>query len=370
MALKIVPCDHAGVEIHGVQLRNVSDKEFSLIRDQFLEHGVVFFRDQSLTPEEHIEFARRFGPINVNRFFAKVEGYPEIAQVLKEKDQEQAIGESFHTDHSYDAEPALGSVLVAREVPDVGGATMFVDMHKAYESLPRALKTRIEHLNAIHTSKHVFGGALALKAKGRLGNAAAATQAVMHPVVITHPDSGHKVLFVNPNFTLHFEGMTVAESRPLLEELYRHAARPEHLHRFSWKQGSVALWDNRATWHCAMNDYDGQRRLMHRVTIGGGKLSELNEPDRLASLQLADDSAEVEYNPQDALNLALKEQALGISNAAEVSSQMALWWNLGSTFFCAEIPDAIRRRVARVQSLLRSLTAARDFEILSQMGAS
>jgi taurine dioxygenase len=323
MALKIVPCDHAGVEIHGAQLRNLSDKEFSLIREQFLEHGVVFFRDQSLTPDEHIEFARRFGPINVNRFFARVEGYPEIAQVLKEKDQEVAIGESFHTDHSYDAEPALGSVLVAREVPEVGGDTMFVDMHKAYESLPRALKTRIEHLNAIHSSRHVFGK-LGTALKGRLENAAAATQVVLHPVVITHPDSGRKVLFVNPNFTLHFEGMTVAESRPLLEELYRHAARPEHLHRFSWKQGSVALWDNRATWHCAMNDYHGQRRLMHRVTIEGGKLSELNEPDRLASLHLAEDSAEVRYNPQDALNLALKEQALGRSNAAVSNLDQAL----------------------------------------------
>jgi len=136
------------------------------------------------------------------------------------------------------------------------------------------------------------------------------TQVAVHPVVLTHPESGRKVLYVNPTFTLHFEGMTVAESRPLLEYLYCHAAQQQHLHRFHWRAGSVAVWDNRATWHCAVNDYHGQRRVMHRVTVEGGKLSELNSPDRQAAVKLAVDARNVQYNPNDRLNQALKRQAL------------------------------------------------------------
>jgi taurine dioxygenase len=310
MTLEVVPCEHAGVEIRGVQLHSLSDEDLATIWGQFLHHGLVFFRGQSLTTEEHVKFARRLGPININRFFAAVDGYQEVAQVLKEKDQKTNIGEGFHTDHSYDVAPALGSVLVAREIPATGGDTIFVDMHKAYMTLPEELKHRVEHLNVVHSSKHVFGAVPSNLFNGRLGNAAAATQFALHPTVITHPESGHKVLFVNPTFTLHFEGMTVAESRPLLEELYHHAVRPEHLYRFCWKPGSVALWDNRATWHMALNDYHGQRRLMHRVTIEGSKLSKLNNPDRLASLELAADVGQVEYNPHDAINEALRQQAL------------------------------------------------------------
>merc|ERR1712151_540843 len=126
MSRVIVSCDHASMEIHGVTLHKLSPEDFAFINEQFLQHGVVFFRDQTLTPEDHLDLARRFGRINVNGFFAKVKGYPEIAQLLKEKDDVQAIGESFHTDHSYDVEPALGSILVAREVPKTGGDTVFV----------------------------------------------------------------------------------------------------------------------------------------------------------------------------------------------------------------------------------------------------
>jgi len=318
MAPIVQPCDHAGAEIHGVELRNLTQDDFVFIREQFFQHGVVFFRGQSLSPEEHLQFARRLGRINVNRFFTAIDGYPEIAQVLKEKDQKVNIGEGFHSDHSYDVEPALGSVLVARELPNNGGDTLFVDMHKAYETLPTKLKSRIEQMNAVHTSSHVFRQVGKLNTgtaglTGRLGNSDVATQVAVHPVVITHPDSGRKVLYVNPGFTLHFEGMTVAESRPLLDELYNHAVKQEHVHRLRWNLGTVALWDNRAMWHCALNDYHGQRRLMHRVTIEGGKLSHLNETDQLPSLWLAADANEAVYNPWDDLNTSLRHKALSFS---------------------------------------------------------
>jgi len=269
--------------------------------------GAVFFRDQVLSPDEHLALAKQFGTINVNRFFANVPGHPQIAQVLKEKGDTKNIGEGFHTDHSYDVEPALGSILVARDVPKIGGDTVFVDMCKAYETLPSDVKELIEGKNAVHSSRHVFSSGL----QGRVGNSDAATQDAIHPVVLRHPQSGQKILYVNPTFTLHFEGMSVEESKPLLQRLYSHAAQPQHLHRFHWRDGSVAMWDNRSTWHMALNDYHGERREMHRITIDGCKLSDLNDTERLKVSGLKVD-ASVKYNANDSFNTALRARALGL----------------------------------------------------------
>lgn len=266
-----------GAEILGVDLsRPIDDGQFREIRQAFHDHGVVFFRDQRLTPEQHVAFAERFGPINVNRFFAHVPGHPMIAEVRKEPEQKANIGGGWHTDHTYDQIPALGSMLLAREVPEHGGDTMFANLSLAYDALSDGLKRTLEELRAVHSNRHVFGPDAAYvktDLKGRLGNPELATQDAVHPVVIRHPDTGRKTLYVNAGFTVRFEGWTVEESRPLLEMLYRHAARPEFTCRFRWREGSIALWDNRATWHCAINDYHGARRLMHRVTIEGVPLS-------------------------------------------------------------------------------------------------
>lgn len=269
---------NVGAEISGVDLSQpLNDRDYRTIRQALLDHGVIFFRDQNITPEQHIAFAERFGPININRFFTHIEGYPQIAEVRKEPEQKINIGGGWHTDHSYDQIPALGSVLVARELPEQGGDTLFANMALAYETLSPGLKRTLEGLNAVHSSRHVFGAAAAAKVtaetandlKNRLGNADAATQDSLHPVVIRHPESGKKVLYVNPGFTLKFEGWTADESRPLLKFLYNHAMRPEFSCRFQWREGSIAFWDNRATWHYALNDYHGERRLMHRITIEG-----------------------------------------------------------------------------------------------------
>ena len=236
---------------------------------------MIFFRDQNLTPEQEITFARRWGEININRFFTSVNDYPEIAMVLKEPNQKKNIGGNWHTDHSYDTEPALGSILFAHEVPKSGGDTVFASMYSAYETLSDGLKETLEGMSARHSSRHVFGPSRAEKEDdtvGRIKNAEAANQDAVHPVVITHPETGRKALYVNPGFTLGFEGWTDAESQPLLEYLYAHATRPEFTCRFDWKPGSIAFWDNRATWHFAINDYHGEKRLMHRITIEGSKL--------------------------------------------------------------------------------------------------
>jgi taurine dioxygenase len=267
----------AGALIEGLDLaRPLAAGSAEQVRKALADHGVIFFRNQTLTPEQHLAFARTFGAINVNRFFKSVAGYPEIAEVRKEPNQKTNIGGGWHTDHSYDTEPALGSVLYAREVPPTGGDTLFSSMYAAYDALSDGLKQTLAGLRAVHSSRHVFGvgGRAANTDLGdRIGNPELATQDAIHPVVVTHPDSARKLLYVNPGFTLRFEGWTDAESQPLLNFLYQHAARPEFGCRWHWEKGSLAVWDNRATWHLALNDYHGYRRLMHRVTVEGVALS-------------------------------------------------------------------------------------------------
>jgi len=274
MSLDVRPLSAAvGAEIHGVDVgKGVNDEQFSDIMRAFSEHGVIFFRDQTMTPEQHIAFARRFGDININRFFRSVDGYPAIAEVRKEPDQRANIGGSWHTDHSYDLAPAMGSMLYALEVPEFGGDTLFASMYRAYESLSEGMKEMLSSLHAVHSSRHVFGERRAREdpdVGDRLGNPDLATQDAVHPAVITHPTTGRKALYVNPVFTVRFDGWSEEESRPLLGYLYRHASRPEFTCRFAWRAGSIALWDNRACWHYALNDYHGERRLMHRITIEG-----------------------------------------------------------------------------------------------------
>jgi len=267
---------HVGAEIGGVDLgAPVPDPIMAEIRQAFGEYGVVFFRDQQLAPEQHVAFAERFGPIDINRFFATVPGHPMIAEVRKEPLQTRNIGGGWHTDHSYDEAPALGSMLYAREVPQTGGDTLFASMYAAYDALSDGLKAMLEGLRACHSSRHVFGAeAMAQRGdlNGRVGNPELATQDAVHPVVIRHPQTGRKALYVNPGFTLRFEGWTDEESRPLLDYLFRHAVRPEFTCRFRWREDSLALWDNRSTWHFAVNDYHGERRLLHRITIQGTPL--------------------------------------------------------------------------------------------------
>lgn len=263
-----------GALIEGVDLsRPLSDADLSVMRAALRDHGVIFFRNQRISPAQHIAFARRWAPINVNRFFAAVREHPEIAEVRKEPDQVSNIGGDWHTDHSYDLVPAMGSILLARDVPSQGGDTLFASMAHAYEALSEGLKRTLHALRAVHSSRHVFGADVGYAKNadlaGRIGNAAQATQDVAHPVVIRHPDSGRNVLFVNPAFTTRFEDWTEQESAPLLQFLYRHAGRPEFSCRFQWAEGSIAFWDNRATWHYAVNDYHGARRLMHRITVEG-----------------------------------------------------------------------------------------------------
>ena len=266
-----------GAVISGIDLsKEPSKRAMAELEDAFGRYSVIFFRDQSLTPQQHIAMAERWGAINVNRFFKPLDGYPQIAQVIKEANQKENIGGTWHTDHSYDLIPAMGSMLYAREVPTVGGDTLFSSMYLAYEALSEDMKKMLADLKAWHSSRHAFGYSVTDSEHfedGRLANPGQATQDALHPVVITHPLTGRKALYVNADFTVRFDGWTVEESQPILDLLYAHGARQEFTCRFHWEPGSIAFWDNRATWHYAMNDYQGHRRIMHRITLEGVALN-------------------------------------------------------------------------------------------------
>jgi len=267
-----------GAEISGLDLSQpLDDATVRELDTALAEFGVLFFRDQSLTPEQHIALAERLGGIDINRFFKPVDGYPQIAEVRKEAGQRANIGGGWHTDHSYDAIPAKASILYAREVPPIGGDTLFASTVAAYETLSPGLRATLGGLKAVHSSRHIFGTAGRILAetdlKGRVINPELATQDAVHPTIFTHPLTGKKAIYVNPGFTLRFEGWMEAESAPLLAYLYAQVTRPEFTYRFVWQPGSLAIWDNRTTWHFAVNDYSGQRRLLHRITVQGERLN-------------------------------------------------------------------------------------------------
>lgn len=262
---------HVGSELHGLRLAEASDQDIAGIKQLLAERGLVVFRDQEFSEEDHIAFARRIGPIVVNNYFPENGGYPEIAEVRKSESQEVNIGGGWHTDHSYDLAPAMGSILVARELPPIGGDTLFASMAAAYEALSDGFKATLETLRAVHTADHIYGpdGYFSNTDQGPdLKGHDLRTRAV-HPLVIRHPDTGQKLLYVNSAFTTHIEGWSRDESMALLSYLYAFGMREEFQCRLQWEPGTVAMWDNRSTWHCALNDYHGHRRLMHRITIDG-----------------------------------------------------------------------------------------------------
>jgi len=268
---------HCGVEIRGVQLAEATGDAALLdeIRTAVWEHGVALLRDQDFGPQEHIAFARAWGGIDINNYFPLTDAFPEIAVVGKRADQTTNIGGGWHTDHSYDQIPAMGSILVARELPPTGGDTLFAHMGAAYDALSADLKTEIEGLEAFHSADHVYSpdGYYAQTDMAESLRGQQMTTGARHPVAIRHPQTGRKLLYVNAAFTTHIVGRTREESMPLLQRLFATALSADNTARVEWQPGSVAIWDNRTTWHMAMNDYQGHARTMHRITLTGEALA-------------------------------------------------------------------------------------------------
>jgi taurine dioxygenase len=266
---------HCGVEASGVSLKACSAAEMQAIKQAIYENGVAVFREQDFSPEDHIAFARAWGGIDINNYFPLNQAYPEIALVRKEADEQTNIGGAWHTDHSYDPIPAMGSILVARDLPPSGGDTEWAHMGAAYDALPDDLKDAIEGLEAFHTADHVYkaDGLYAQTDMGKNLRGQDMKTGAVHPVVIRHPQTGRKLLYVNGGFTIHFAGQTREQSLPLLQKLLGAALTKDNQCRLQWKPGTVAIWDNRTTWHNAMNDYHGHRREMHRITLSGEALA-------------------------------------------------------------------------------------------------
>lgn len=273
VSLEVKPLTGAcGAEVFGVNIaHSLTDGTVAAIRKALLEHGVIFFRDQQLVPETHRAFTKRFGDVVVNPVYAHVEGYPDIMPVVKEANDKYIIGDTWHSDMSYMEVPPMGSLLYAREVPDVGGDTLFANMYLAYEMLPQPLKDMLDGRKAFHSDRYLTSR-VAERNVGRSTQLRSDVQQenlALHPMVRTHEETGRKCLYVNFPFTWSIEGMSREESLPILTQLYAHCSRPEFTCRFRWRQGSLAFWDNRCTMHYAVNDYPGKRREMHRMTIAG-----------------------------------------------------------------------------------------------------
>lgn len=265
-----------GAEITGIDLsEHLSDDVVTEIRQALLDHLVVFFRDQNLTPDQQIRFALRFGDLEEHDFVKGMPDYPEIIRVVREADETtKNFGGSWHSDVTHQACPAMGSILYAVDVPPFGGDTLFANQYRAYETLSPGMQEMLSGLTAIHSARGPFAPEGRSKSNWKnmhVETSEKAFEEQEHPVIRTHPETGRKMLFVNRTFTIRFKNMTEQESAPLLEFLFQHAQNEHFTCRFRWSKGAVAFWDNRAVLHHALNDYGGFRREMHRVAISGDR---------------------------------------------------------------------------------------------------
>ena len=260
-----------GAEIHGVDLAaELSDSLAAEIRKIFLDHQVIFFRDQNLSSEQFLRFAQAMGQPIEYPFVKGIEGYPVIIPVTKLEHERSNFGGIWHSDTTYLQQPPMGSMLLAREVPPFGGDTLFANQYLAYETLSEGMRELLDGLVGISSSAKADVSKTREDRIASDGREDARKDYVAeHPVVRTHPETGRKALYVNVAHTVGFKGMTPEESAPILQFLFQHQIKPELTCRFVWQPGSLAFWDNRCAQHNPVNDYHGYRRVMHRITLAG-----------------------------------------------------------------------------------------------------
>lgn len=262
-----------GAEIHGVDLASpLGEEALAEIHAAWLQHLVIFFREQTITPAQQVAFARHFGALDTYPFIRPLPGYPEVIPIIKEPQNRYNFGGGWHSDTAYVQKPPQATMLYAVAVPKHGGDTLFANMYAAYEALSPGMQSLLDGLIGVFTPSKVHGAA------GFYAHADHAMdkqqsvdpeQRVEHPIVRSHPETGRKALYLSSPHTERFKRMRAEESRPLIDFLSQHATRAEFTTRFRWRAGSLALWDNRCAQHYALNDYHGQRREMHRITIQG-----------------------------------------------------------------------------------------------------
>lgn len=264
-----------GAEISGVDLSaDLSDDVLDEVRVALLDHLVIFFRDQDLSPQRQLAFARRWGDIHLHPFMTGMPDCPEVLEIKKTPADKRNFGGTWHTDQMFSPRPAMGTMLYAKQVPSVGGDTLFSNQYAAYDALSDGMKRLIGGLRGVCVGDRKRGGQSRLE----FNAATIAMKTVeppkevqttsIHPLVRTHPETGRKSLYVG-NHVHRIDGMTDQESAPIIQFLRDHSARPEFTCRFRWRNGSLAFWDNRCTQHNAINDYPAETRIMHRVTVQG-----------------------------------------------------------------------------------------------------
>ncbi len=248
----------------------LSDAQVSELRDAWLEHLVLFIRDQQITPAQQMAFAWQIGEPDTYPFLKGLDGFPQITEVLKKEDEKINFGGVWHSDTTYQTCPPMATMLYAKEIPPVGGDTLFANQYAAYDSLSEGLRRTIENLRGLSNAGNK---AVSATREARIDEQGTGTSSdelrAWHPVVRVHPETGRRSLFINPAHTIRFEDWSPADSKGLLETLFAAQTREEFCCRFRWQPGDLALWDNRCTLHYPVNDYHGHRRLLHRITLKG-----------------------------------------------------------------------------------------------------
>lgn len=274
-AIKVEPASGAlGAEVSGIDLSaGLDDATFEEIHRAWLEHAVLFFRDQHITPAQQTAFAERFGELEAYPFIESLPGHPYVIPIVKDENTKFNFGGGWHSDMSYQERPVKATLLYALDVPPRGGDTLFANMTAAYAALSPGMQKLLDGLRAVFTASKVHGAAGLYKNADHPMNmkkdGARESARFLHPVVRTHPETGNKALYLDLPHVECFEGMKVHESEPLMNFLVQHATQPKFSARFRWRVGSLALWDNRCVQHYALNDYPGQRREMNRTTVAG-----------------------------------------------------------------------------------------------------
>lgn len=270
--LEITPLAGAiGVEVRGIDLSAPpSPTVLARLRRIWLGAGVLVLPDQHLGSDAFLAFARSLGEVSEYPFLRGLPGYPEITEVVKLEHESVNFGGVWHSDTTYLPRPPMATLLIARETPPTGGDTLFASQVAAYEALDDGLKRRLQTMRAVSSSaKAEVSRTREDRLRDHARTADAQVFEAVHPVVRTHPETGARALFVNPAHTVRFEGMTEAESAPLLDLLFSHQIRPDFTCRLAWRPGMLAIWDNRQVLHFPLNDYHGHRRVMHRITLAG-----------------------------------------------------------------------------------------------------
>lgn len=261
-----------GAEISGIDLRQpLSLDSVQWLTDQLVRYKVIFFRDQDIDPQQHLDFAREFGPLETHPVNPK-DGFPELLVLHNDANRPPADTAVWHSDVTWRLEPSLGSILIARKVPEVGGDTLFANMEAAYQGLDDETKALITGRRAIHQFEPMRQYLLQSGADAeKMAKFEKKYPKTTHPIVRSHPITGEKSIFVNRLFTVGIEGMADAEAQPLLDKLFASASQPEYQCRFRWRKHSIAFWDNRAAQHYATADYYPHERVMERATIEGDR---------------------------------------------------------------------------------------------------